>query len=245
MSIQNAASIVKLVRVLSFRHNAKAMAYEFCKRVVDILGASVALILLSPVYLGLAIAIKLDSPGPIFYIHERVTRRGQLFKIIKFRSMKVEYSTGAKYGGAEAEKYLQQILNDPKNKEEFKKYYKLTNDPRVTRVGKFLRKTSLDETPQFWNVLTGSMSLVGPRAYLPHELLTQMDVYPSIKPHVKELLSAKPGITGPWQIGGRSSVSFDERVEMDADYARRRSIWYDLLILVKTPVAVLTGKGAV
>ena len=159
--------------------------------------------------------------------------------------MKLEYSTGAKYGGAEADKYLAEVLNDPKNQEEFKKFYKLTNDPRVTRVGRFLRKTSLDETPQFWNVLMGSMSLVGPRAYLAHELLTQMEVYPFIKPHIKQLLAAKPGITGPWQIGGRSSINFDERVEMDADYAMRRSILYDLKILIKTPIAVVLGKGAV
>lgn len=221
------------------------MAYDILKRLIDLVGAFVALVLLSPIFLVLAIAIKLDSPGPVFYVQERVTKRGQLFKIIKFRSMKLEYSTGAKYGGEQADNFLKEVLNDPKNQEEFKKYYKLTNDPRVTRVGRLLRKTSLDETPQFWNVLLGSMSLVGPRAYLAHELLSQMEVYPSIKPHVKQLLTAKPGITGPWQVGGRSSVNFDERVEMDANYAVRRSILYDLFILFKTPVAVLTGKGAV
>jgi lipopolysaccharide/colanic/teichoic acid biosynthesis glycosyltransferase len=221
------------------------MVYDILKRAVDIIGAAVALILLSPVFLVLAIAIKLDSHGPVFYVQERVTRKGQLFKIIKFRSMKVEYSTGSQYGGEKAEKFLKEVLSDPKNQEEFKKYYKLTNDPRVTRVGRILRKTSLDETPQFWNVLIGTMSLVGPRAYLAQELLSQMEVYPSIKPHVKQLLTAKPGITGPWQVGGRSNVNFDERVEMDAAYASRRSIAYDLLILLKTPIAVLTGKGAV
>jgi lipopolysaccharide/colanic/teichoic acid biosynthesis glycosyltransferase len=221
------------------------MLYEITKRLIDVVGALVALVILSPVFLILAVAIKWDSPGPVFYVQERVTRRGQLFKIIKFRSMKLEYSTGAQYGGAEADKFLQEVLNDPKNKEEWKKLYKLSHDPRVTRVGKFLRKTSLDETPQFWNVLTGTMSLVGPRAYLAHELLTQMEVYPSIKPHIKQLLTAKPGITGPWQIGGRSKVKFDERVEMDAQYAIRRSIRYDALVLLKTPVAVLTGRGAV
>jgi lipopolysaccharide/colanic/teichoic acid biosynthesis glycosyltransferase len=211
---------------------------------MDAVGATVALVLLSPIFLVIAILIKLDSKGPVFYVQERVTQKGQLFNIIKFRSMKLEYSTGAKYGGAAADQYLQQIINDPQNKEEFKKYYKLTNDPRITRIGGFLRKTSLDETPQFWNVLMGSMSLVGPRAYLPHELLTQMDVYPSIKPHVKQLLSAKPGITGPWQVGGRSSVNFDERVAMDAQYALRQSIFYDVWVILQTPVAVLTARGA-
>lgn len=221
------------------------MVYDFLKRIVDIVGATIALVFLSPIFLILVIAIKLDSPGPVFYIHERVTKKGQLFRLIKWRSMKLEYSTGPQYGGEAAEEYLQTILNDPKNKEEFQKFYKLSNDPRVTRVGRFLRKTSLDETPQFWNVLTGSMSLVGPRAYLPHELLSQMDVYPSIKPHVKQLLTVKPGITGPWQVGGRSNVSFDTRVAMDAEYATRRSIVYDLWIMAKTPVAVVTARGAV
>jgi lipopolysaccharide/colanic/teichoic acid biosynthesis glycosyltransferase len=221
------------------------MVYIACKRVIDIIGSCFALVVLSPVFLLLAVAIKIDSRGPVFYIQERVTQKGQLFKIFKFRSMKLEYSTGEKYGGIGAEQFLQKIINDPSNKAEFQKFYKLTNDPRVTRVGKFVRKTSLDETPQFLNVLVGSMSLVGPRAYLPHELLTQMDVYPSIKPYVKQLLTVKPGITGPWQIGGRSSVNFDERVEMDALYATRRSVLYDLLILFKTPLAVLTARGAV
>ena len=193
----------------------------------------------------IAVAVKLDSKGPVFYVHERVTQKGQLFKMIKFRSMKLEYSTGAKYGGEQAEKYLKEVLNDPKRQAEFKKFYKLTDDPRVTKVGKFLRKTSLDELPQFWNVLMGSMSLVGPRAYLANELLTQMEVYPTIKPDIKKLLTAKPGITGPWQIGGRSSIAFDERVAMDANYAMRRSIVYDIKILIKTPIAVILGRGAV
>ena len=221
------------------------MFYDISKRVVDVVGAIVALILFSPVYLVIAIAVKLDSKGPVFYVHERVTQKGQLFKMIKFRSMKLEYSTGAKYGGEQAEKYLKEVLNDPKRQAEFKKFYKLTDDPRVTKVGKFLRKTSLDELPQFWNVLMGSMSLVGPRAYLANELLTQMEVYPTIKPDIKKLLTAKPGITGPWQIGGRSSIAFDERVAMDATYAMRRSIVYDIKILIKTPIAVILGRGAV
>ena len=234
-----------LLRASRMRHNAKDMLYETTKRIIDFTGASIALVIFSPVYLIIAIAVKLDSKGPVFYIHERVTQKGQLFKIIKFRSMKLEYSTGAKYGGEQAEKFLKEVLNDPKRQEEWKKYYKMSDDPRITRVGKFLRKTSLDELPQFWNVFMGSMSLVGPRAYLANELLTQMEVYPTIKPDIKKLLTAKPGITGPWQIGGRSSISFDERVAMDAQYAMRRSTKYDLRILIKTPIAVLIGKGAV
>ncbi len=226
-------------------HNKRDMLYKTAKRLIDIVGASIALLIFSPIYLAIAIAVKLDSRGPVFYVHERVTQRGQLFGIIKFRSMKLEYSTGSKYGGEQAEKFLKEVLNDPKRQEEWKKFYKLTDDPRITRVGKFLRKTSLDELPQFWNVFMGSMSLVGPRAYLANELLTQMEVYPGIKPDIKKLLTAKPGITGPWQIGGRSSIAFDERVAMDARYAMRQSIRYDIMILIKTPIAVLLGKGAV
>ena len=221
------------------------MFYEATKRAIDIFGALVFLTLLAPVFFVIALAIRLDSRGPVLYIHERVTVKGQLFRILKFRSMKLEYSTGAQYGGKEAEVYLKLILNDPVNKEEFKKFYKLKNDPRVTRVGRILRKMSLDEIPQFWNVLVGSMSLVGPRAYLPNELLTQMDVYPQIKSNVKKLLQAKPGITGPWQISGRSSINFDARVRMDAEYAVQRSLRYDLYILMHTPMAVLTARGAV
>jgi lipopolysaccharide/colanic/teichoic acid biosynthesis glycosyltransferase len=221
------------------------MFYEIVKRTIDILGSLFALIFLAPVFFIIGVAIKLDSRGPVFYIHERVTKKGQLFRIIKFRSMKLEYSTGAKYGGMAAEEFMKQILADPKKQAEFQKYYKLTDDPRVTRVGKILRKTSLDEVPQFWNVLLGSMSLVGPRAYLPKELLTQMEVYPQIKADVKALLTVKPGLTGPWQIGGRSTINFDERVKIDAEYARKRSILYDLTILFQTPIAVLTARGAV
>lgn len=220
------------------------MIYNILKRLVDIIGSLIALLLFSPIYLIIAIAVKLDSPGPIFYVHERVSTQGQLFPIIKFRSMKLEYSAGSKYGGDKAEEFMKQILSDPTKEAEFKKFYKLENDPRVTRVGDILRKTSLDELPQFWNVFLGHMSLVGPRAYLAKELLTQMDVYPHIKADVKQLLTVKPGITGPWQVGGRSDIPFDIRVKMDAEYARRRSILYDLFIILKTPAAVVFRRGA-
>jgi lipopolysaccharide/colanic/teichoic acid biosynthesis glycosyltransferase len=221
------------------------MFYDASKRIIDAVGSFVALIILSPFFFLIALAIKLDSRGPVFYIQERVTQKGMLFRIIKFRTMKLEYSTGLNYGGQNADQFLQDILADPKNKAEFQKFYKLTNDPRVTRVGKWLRKTSFDEAPQFWNVLIGTMSLVGPRAYLPKELLTQMEVYPQIKPDVKKLLTVKPGITGPWQIGGRSNINFDFRVKMDAGYAQKRSVLYDLQVLLRTPFAVITARGAV
>ena len=124
-------------------------------------------------------------------------------------------------------------------------FYKLLNDPRVTRVGKFIRKHSLDEIPQLLNVLEGEMSLVGPRPYYPDELENQQRQYPHTKDMVKVVLSAKPGITGYWQVSGRSEVNFDKRIKMDADYVRRRSLGLDLYILFKSPWAMISGKGAV
>jgi lipopolysaccharide/colanic/teichoic acid biosynthesis glycosyltransferase len=141
------------------------------------------------------------------------------------------------------------LREDPKYRELYKQYkndsYKLFNDPRVTRVGRFIRKHSLDEIPQLINVFKGDMSLVGPRAYYPDELRDQQKKYPNTKELVKEVLSIKPGITGVWQVSGRSEVNFDKRIAIDASYARKHSIFYDILILLKTPLAMISGKGAV
>jgi undecaprenyl-phosphate galactose phosphotransferase len=143
----------------------------------------------------------------------------------------------------------QLLHTDPRFKkllEEYKKSsFKLHDDPRITRVGKFIRKYSIDEIPQFLNVLKGDMSLVGPRAYYPFELEEQQKKYPHTRELVKEVLKVKPGITGQWQVSGRSDINFDKRIEMDAKYARQKSIYYDLIILSKTPFAMLSGKGAV
>ncbi len=122
--------------------------------------------------------------------------------------------------------------------------YKLKDDPRITKIGKFLRRFSLDELAQIFNVLRGEMSLVGPRAYFPDELENQQKVYPGTKKYVNELLEAKPGITGNWQVSGRSEVNFDKRVKMDADYVRKKSVIQDIIIILKTPWAMLSGKGA-
>lgn len=194
-----------------------------------------ALIILFPLLLIIAIAIKLDSPGPILAdIPMRVGRNGKLFKMYKFRSMVV---------GA------QEMLNS--NPELLKKYkqnsYKLSidEDPRITGVGKFIRKTSIDELPQLINILQGDMSLVGPRAYYPFELEEQQIKHPNSRKYVKIILSGKPGLTGLWQVSGRSQINFDKRVQMDAAYIKRRSILYDILIILKTMPAVLSGKGAV
>lgn len=211
----------------------KNMIYDFLKRLTDIIGSLVGLIILSPLLFLVAIAIRLDSPGPIMAdTPMRAGRNGKLFKIYKFRSM--------------VQNAHEILENNPKLLEEYKKNsYKIFNDPRVTNVGKIIRKYSIDEFPQFLNILKGEMSLVGPRAYYPYELEEQQEKYPQSKKYVKVILSGKPGLTGVWQVTGRSEINFDERVKMDASYVTRRSIFYDFLIMLKTVPAVISGRGAV
>ncbi len=209
------------------------MIYDLVKRLMDMIGAFVGLIILSPLFLFVALAIILDSKGPIFAdTPMRVGKNGNLFKMYKFRSMVQN---------------AQNILKDnPKLMEEYKKNsYKIFNDPRITNVGKYIRRFSIDELPQFINILKGEMSLVGPRAYYPFELEEQQIKYPTSRKFVKIILSGKPGVTGVWQVSGRSNINFDKRVEMDAGYVEKRSIFYDLVILLKTIPAVISGKGAI
>ena len=206
------------------------------KRFMDIIGALILLVIFLPISIFFAFLIILDSPGPIFAdTPQRVGKNGRLFKMYKFRSMVNN-----------AHDLLRQ---NPKYKDLYEQYkknsYKLYDDPRVTKIGRFIRKHSIDEIPQLLNILKGDMSLVGPRAYYPDELANQQKKYPHTKDLVKEVLSIKPGITGYWQVSGRSQVNFDKRIAMDADYVRRRSIFYDFKILLKTPWAMLSGKGAV
>jgi lipopolysaccharide/colanic/teichoic acid biosynthesis glycosyltransferase len=209
------------------------MLYDFLKRLMDIVGSSVALVLFSPLLLLVALAIKLDSPGPVLAdTPMRAGRDGKLFRIYKFRSM--------------VQNAHEILENNPELLEEYKKNsYKIFNDPRITGVGKFLRKFSVDEFPQFVNILKGEMSIVGPRAYYPYELEEQQNHYPQSRKYVKVILSGKPGLTGVWQVTGRSDINFDKRVEMDAEYVQRRSIFYDLWIMLKTIPAVISGRGAV
>jgi len=209
--------------------------YNFIKRILDITMSIILLVLFSPVIVITSIAIKLDSDGPILAdTPRRVGRGGRLFRMYKFRSM-VKNAHDA-------------LIADPEFKklyEEYKKSgYKLRNDPRITRVGRFIRKYSVDEVPQFLNVLRGEMSIVGPRAYYPDELQEQQKQYPYTKNAVKIVLSVKPGITGVWQTSGRSQINFDKRIELDASYASKKSILYDFWIIFKTPFAMLSGKGA-
>ncbi len=213
----------------------KSIFYEFFKRFTDIVFSVILLIFFTPINIIVAIAIKLDSPGPILAdTPERVGKNGKLFKMYKFRSMVQN-----------AHLLLTEDPEFAKLYEQYKKgSYKLKNDPRITRVGRFIRKHSLDEVPQLFNVIKGDMSLVGPRAYYPDELREQQKKYPATKDAVKIVLSVKPGITGYWQVSGRSEINFDKRIEMDADYVRKRSILYDLSIIARTPWAMITGRGA-
>lgn len=206
------------------------------KRVFDVCVTLLLLVIFSPIAILVAVIIILDSPGPILAdTPQRVGKDGKLFKMFKFRSM--------------VENAHSLLREDPKLKSLYEQYkknsYKLKKDPRVTVWGKFIRKHSLDEIPQLLNVLNGDMSLIGPRAYYPDELVNQQKKYPSTKTLVKKVLSVKPGITGYWQVSGRSEINFDKRIAMDADYVLKRSLWYDLKILLKTPKAMITGKGAV
>jgi lipopolysaccharide/colanic/teichoic acid biosynthesis glycosyltransferase len=208
----------------------------FVKRTIDIAGSSIMLILLAPLFLAIALAIKLSSRGPVFYRQQRVGRYGQTFTFLKFRSMLVNNDTNV-----HKDFVTRLIASKPGEsaaKESGKKIYKLTNDKRITKVGAVLRRTSLDELPQFINVLKGEMSLVGPRPPIPYELAAYQTW------HRHRLLAVKPGITGLWQVMGRSSVRFDEMVRLDLRYASTWTPWLDVKILLRTPGAVIRGSGA-
>jgi len=202
---------------------------------LDISLSAFLLLLFLPIVLCVAIAIKIDSKGPILAdTPERVGKNGSLFKMYKFRSM--------------VENAHEILRENPKFATLYSEYkrgsYKLKDDPRITWMGHFIRKHSLDEVPQLLNILKGEMSLVGPRAYYPDELREQQKKYPNTRDAVKIVLSVRPGLTGYWQVSGRSEINFDKRIEMDATYVRKRSILYDLLIILKTPWAMISGKGA-
>jgi lipopolysaccharide/colanic/teichoic acid biosynthesis glycosyltransferase len=239
-------------KLRSFAPNAdrNMRLYLIAKRLCDIILASIMLFMALPIMICCAIAIKLDSQGPIIFAQERVgTKVGvrnnkriwevRAFTVYKFRTMHTNTSP------ALHQAFVQALMNkdeatmaklnggnlDVKNK------FKMTRDPRITRVGAFLRKTSLDELPQLFNILLGDMSLVGPRPALAYEV----DMY---KPEFMDRLSATPGLTGWWQVAGRSQVEFDQMIEMDLFYIKHQSLWLDLKIIFQTPFAVLKSKGA-
>ena len=201
----------------------------FFKRIIDIIGAIVGIIFLIPITIGVYIANKvLKDDGPIFFVQERIGKDGKIFKMYKYRSMVV---------GAD-EKLEKYLAENPEAEEEYRVFKKLKDDPRITKVGSFLRKTSLDEFPQFINVLKGDMSLVGPRPYLPREQEDMGDYY-------KYIVTNKPGVTGPWQVAGRSDVTFDDRLTMDMQYYINANILVDIRFIAKTVEKVAKREGAV
>jgi lipopolysaccharide/colanic/teichoic acid biosynthesis glycosyltransferase len=216
------------------------MFYYFIKRLMDIILSVILIIFFSPIMLLTAIIIKITSPGPALVEKtnshmKRVGKNGKIFRLYKFRSMPTNSDSI--------------LTSDPKFKKLFQEWkrsnFKLHEDPRVTKFGKIIRKYSIDETPQFFNVLRGEMSIVGPRPYHVQELDEQQKVYPATVKFVKETQTVKPGITGHWQVTGRSNINFDKRIEMDANYARKKSIWVDIVIILRTPIAMISGVGAV
>jgi lipopolysaccharide/colanic/teichoic acid biosynthesis glycosyltransferase len=212
------------------------MYYTYVKRLVDIILAFILIIIFFPICLVAAVAIKLNSKGPVFAdVPERVGQSGKTFRMYKFRSM-IENA----HHILRTDSRFQQLFDEYK-----KGSYKLKEDPRITQVGKFIRKHSIDEIPQFINVLKGDMSIVGPRAYYPDELENQQKKYPQTKRMVAKVLSIKPGVTGLWQVSGRSEINFDKRIAIDARYVDTISLWQDLEIILKTPTIMLTGRGAV
>jgi lipopolysaccharide/colanic/teichoic acid biosynthesis glycosyltransferase len=216
---------------------AESRSAAFIKRSMDILGATLLLILLGPLFLVVGLAIKISDPSaPVFYTHRRVGKGGRTINIIKFRSMDNNFATGEGTPFATpVEAYAAMGRHDLC--EEFAMSHKVALDPRVTTIGGFLRRTSLDELPQILSAFRGDLSLVGPRPITSEEVARWGD-------NADTLLAVKPGITGLWQVSGRSDVSFDQRVELDLEYVRHWTIWMDIKILLKTVPAVLHRRGA-
>ena len=220
-----------------FHRNQSKKLPMLVKRCMDIVGSAAALIVLSPVFATIAIAIKLGSQGPVLFKQQRIGQFGKPFPFLKFRSMYVANNSDAHKA------YVQSLIagskEQPTGQEGEKKIaFKIKNDPRVTGIGRFIRRTSLDELPQFWNVLVGQMSLVGPRPPIAYEV----EAYYIW--HRRRVLEAKPGITGLWQVYGRSRTTFDDMVRLDLQYSEKWSPLLDIKILLQTPRAVFSGDGA-
>lgn len=214
-----------------FHVDEKLVLHSALKRAFDILLSLLALCLCVPLFLLLYLLIKTTSKGPMFYCSSRIGRQGKLFKFWKLRSMYLD-----------ADERLETILNtQPELREEWNKYYKLKQDPRLTPIGKFLRSTSLDELPQCWNVLIGDLSLVGPRPYLPREMPMIGQI---LGKDVEQLFSVRPGLTGIWQTSGRNQLTFEERVKLEVTYAAKRSFFFDLKLIAKTIPALFLKRGA-
>ena len=211
----------------SFKNNLAEWYNRLLKRVFDIVSTVIGIVCISPLLIGIALWIYKDSPGPIIFKHRRVGRHGKEFNCYKFRSMCVD-----------ADVKLKELLErDPAAREEWEKEFKLKHDPRITKSGAFLRKTSLDELPQLFNVLKGEMSLVGPRPIIQDEV-------PRYGKYIEDFYMVRPGVTGMWQTSGRSDVTYDERVQMDTWYVRNWNVWFDVVLIWRTIGVVLGKKGA-
>ena len=198
------------------------------KRLFDLAFSMTVMVLGAPIFFLIALIVKLTSDGPAFFAHERIGRGGNRFPCYKFRTMHPD-----------AEERLQHLLEtNPSLRHEWETTYKLKNDPRVTWIGKFLRKTSLDELPQFWNVLRGDLSVVGPRP------VTENELHQEIGPHAARFLTIRPGLTGPWQVSGRNDTSYHDRIRFDIHYIRHRSFTWDLYLILLTIPAMISTRGA-
>lgn len=205
------------------------VAYKFIKRTIDIIGSLVGIMLLIPLTIIIWLAnVFSKENGPVFYTHERIGKDGKTFKLYKYRSMVVD-----------ADEKLKRYLEENEEIErEYKKYKKLKNDPRITKIGKFIRRASIDELPQMLNILKGEMSIVGPRPYLPREKEDMGEYYQAI-------IKCKPGLTGYWQVNGRSGTDFNERLELEKYYVENKSLKLDIKIFFKTFIAIFKKEGAI
>jgi len=204
--------------------------YQFVKRSIDIAASLILAILFLPIWIIIPILIHLDSKGPAFYTQKRIGKNGKMFVLYKFRTMK---------DGADKFWKSNTKLSNKARKSGWK--LEIDDDPRITKLGRFLRQTSIDEMPQVFNILRGDMSLVGPRPIRDIEVQDALKRYgKKIERYINSSLTVKPGLTGPWQVAGRNDISWDKRVKMDADYAKRKSILEDLTIILKTPFAMIS-----
>ena len=208
---------------LKFENKQNLRVYEIFKRIIDIIGAGLGLILLSPIIAVVACAVKVTSKGPIFFSQKRVGKNGELFEMYKFRSMVVN---------------AEELKGNLEDQNEMSgPMFKIKDDPRVTKVGKFIRKTSIDELPQLWNVLKGDMSLVGPRPSLPKEV-EQFDNW------MFKRLSVRPGLTCYWQVSGRNNIDFEDWMKLDCRYVDERNLWIDIKLIFKTVFVLFGDKNA-
>jgi undecaprenyl-phosphate galactose phosphotransferase len=231
MTINKYPTESSLSPVWQLEIDEKLIVHNWMKRSFDILFSLCALIAGLPFFIIIALLVKLSSPGPIFYCSLRIGRKGRLFKFWKFRSMH-----------RDADQRLEVMLSsDHKLRREWQRYFKLKNDPRLTRIGAFLRKTSLDEFPQFWNVIIGDLSIVGPRPYLPREA---NEIRKILGSDMEKIFSVRPGLTGIWQTSGRSHLTFEERVKLEVTYVDLRSFLFDLHLILKTIPILFFPKGA-